>query len=121
MLPDLVLPASLLFLGFLASLLFLGVLVSLVIPADPRDHPFHPARLVLCKRKELLLQFNCRIFIVFKVDRIMDDPENSSCYVSGKAGLEKLEEKNVLSLSPFCLAQGVGVIYLFFYSSCNKS
>lgn len=68
MLPDLVLPAS---------LLFLGVLVPLVIPGNPRDHPCHPARLVLCKRKELLVQFNCRIFVVFKVDRIMDDPETA--------------------------------------------
>lgn len=105
MLPDLVLPAS---------LLFLGVPVSLVIPGDPRDHPCHPARLVLCKRKELRVQFNCRIFVVFSVDRIMDDPENSSCHVNGKAGLEKLEEKNFLSLSPFVSLRGWGSFTSFF-------
>lgn len=87
------------------------------IPCDPGG-PAGPslpyARLVLCKRKELRVQFNCRIFVVFNVDRIMDDPENSSCHVNGKAGLEKLEEKYFLSLSPFVSLRGWGSFTSFF-------
>ena len=33
------------------NLVSLPLLVSRVVPVVPRDHPYHPARLVLCKTK----------------------------------------------------------------------